>query len=190
MFKHHYSIPILLVVLTLGFMSLPMQIVNGETSFVIAWDYPDTYGQGIYSISPDENSTGVWSHIVGGAGFLYTGNATALSVNATSDTAIRLEARVIVNCTFLDVTEGDPFDFSASEHPVLNLIRLNVTVSCASLSNFSYSIANMTYDTLGGDLGSGMWWYSYVDVLNFILTQGVVYTIVITYEVFYPEELS
>jgi len=96
--------------------------------------------------------------------------------------------RVAVNCTFLGVAEGNVSDYSVSEHPVLNFMRLNLTVSVAT--NETYSIANMTYNILGGNLGGGVWWYAYRNILNFVTEMGTIYTLRITYELYFPEAIE
>ena len=183
-FKKKISICALVIVLLLGLgvSTIPqiqeqetanLVLNNGQSQFALAsWDFPDEYGQGIYSITPDENSSGYWSHIESAPGFLYsTSENNSFLVDAGC--SIRLDVRVYVNYTLLGVSDPD----------TLNYIRLNVTV--LSLGDTIFSIQNMTYDYLGGNLGDGIWWYSFVDVLNFLTVEGQVYIATVTYEVFY-----
>ena len=151
----------------------PIQPAKANPKFVLStWDFPDEYGQGIYSITPDENSSVYYAHIESAPGFLYsTSENNSFVVDAGC--SIRLDVRVLVNYTFLGVSDPD----------LLNYIRLNVTV--LSLGDTIFSIQNMTYDELGGDLGDGIWWYSFKDVLNFLTVEGQVYIATVTYEVYY-----
>ncbi len=160
---------VMLLVLTIGFSTIP----PAKAQFVLAsWDYPDEYGQGIYSITPDENSSGYWSHIESSPGFIYSDSENNSFV-VDAGISIRLDVRVFVNYTFLGVSDPD----------TLNYIRLNVTV--LSLGDTIFSIQNMTYNSVGGDIGDGIWWYSFVDVLNFLTVSGTIYMTTVTYEVFY-----
>ena len=47
-----------------------------------------------------------------------------------------------------------------------------------------FSLQNMPYDDLGGLYETGIWWYSYVDVVEAILVAGQIYSIVFTLEVY------
>ena len=149
------------------------ELEKGTSHFVLSsWAFPDEYGQGIYSITPDENSSVYYAHIESAPGFLYsTSENNSFVVDAGC--SIRLDVRVLVNYTFLGVSDPD----------LLNYIRLNVTV--LSLGDTIFSIQNMTYDELGGDLGDGIWWYSFKDVLNFLTVEGQTYIATVTYEVWY-----
>jgi len=151
------------------------QLEESSTFILSSWSYPDEYGQGIYSITPDENSTGVWSHIIEGTGFIYS-NSTDNLFTVVSNASLRLDVRVTVNYTLLGVSDPD----------LLNYIRVNLTVTESDI--VTYSISNMTYDYLGGDLGDGLYWYSFVDILNFQTVSGAIYEIQITYEVYYGVE--
>ena len=180
-----------LLCLPLGLLSLPQGIqneVNKEPArFVISsWSYPDAHGQGIALISPEENSSVYWSPILDGTGWLYPDNSSQIEIEAGY--SLRLDVRVIVNCTFLNVAEGNGSDYSASEHPVLNYIRLGLVVTTSSATVFE--LTNMTYDVLGGDLGGGLWYYSFVDILNFTTIAGEIYITTITYEIYYPEVIE
>lgn len=169
--NHRKKTAVLLIICVLGFLVVSIQPAKAQ--FVIAeWDEPDEYGQGIYSITPDENSSGYWAHIESSPGFLYA-NSENDTFSIDQGISIRLDVRVLVNYTFLGVSEVEALD----------LIRLNITVTV--LNNITYSIQNMTYNSVGGDLGNGVWWYSFVDILNFLTVNSLVYAVTVTYEVFY-----
>jgi len=159
-------------------------IPPAKAQFVLSsWDFPDEYGQGIYSIKPEENSSGYWSSIESTPGFIY---ATSENDSFTIDAglSIRLDVRVFVNYTFLGLEDPDLYDFSGAEtQPALNLIRINITVTV--LNNITFSIQNMTYQYIGGALGDGIWWYGFKDILNFQTAYGTIYMVTVTYEVFY-----
>ena len=163
----------------IGVSTIPQEelvesVPQGTAQFVLSsWAFPDEYGQGIYSITPDENSSGYYAHIESAPGFLYSTSENN-SFDVDAGCSIRLDVRVYVNYTFLGVSDPD----------TLNYIRLNVTV-LEGLGDTIFSIQNMTYDYLGGNLGDGIWWYSFVDVLNFLTVEGQVYIATVTYEVYY-----
>jgi len=170
---------VMVLLLGLGFAFIPPAKVPtppAKAQFVLSsWDFPDEYGQGIYSIYPDENSSGYWVHIESSPGFIYSDSENN-SFTIDAGLSIRFDVRVMVNYTFLGVSAAD----------ALNLIRLNLTVTV--LNNITFSIQNMTYDYLGGDYGDGVWWYSFVDILNFLTDYGTIYTVTVTYEIFYSDE--
>jgi hypothetical protein len=179
--KKKLSIWVLVMVLVfgLGFASVP----TARTQFTLAaWEHPDEYGQGIYSITPDENSSGYWVHIESSPGFIYSTSEND-TFTIDSGLSIRFDVRVFVNYTFLDLSTPPWDNMSAELHPALKQMRLNLTVTV--LNNITFSIQNMTYNSLGGDLGDGVWWYSFRDILNFETAYGTIYVTTVTYEVFY-----
>ena len=163
----------LLIMLISMMLVVSIQPTKAQAQFTLAtWAYPDEYGQGIYSITPDENSSGTWAHIESTPGFIYSTSENN-SFTIDQGLSIRFDVRVLVNYTFLGVSAA----------AALNLIRLNLTVTV--LNNITFSIQNMTYNELGGDFGNGLWWYSFRDILNFETDYGTVYVTTVTYEVYY-----
>jgi len=164
---------IVIGLIVIGLIAFTIPPAKAQSQFVLAsWDYPDEYGQGIYSITPDENSSGYWEHIESAPGFIYSTSENDTFI-VDQGLSIRFDVRVMVNYTFLGV----------SAEAALNLIRLNLTVTV--LNNITFSIQNMTYNYVGGDYGDGVWWYSFVDILNFQTDYGTIYIVTVTYEVYY-----
>lgn len=181
MFSQKKAVASILVLLTVSL--LVSTVPSARAQFALAtWAGLDEYGQGIYSITPDENSSGYWVHIESTPGFIYSTSKNN-TFQLDEGLSIRLDVRVFVNYTLLDLSSPDPANFSAELHPALNLIRLNLKVTV--LSNITFSIQNMTYNELGGEVGDGVWWYSFVDILNFETAYGTIYATTITYEIFY-----
>lgn len=161
------------LVLMIGFSTIPQAKANPR--FTIAdWEHPDEYGQGIYNIRPQENSSGAWVNFVVPP-WVYSNNASNIEVNAS--TSIKLLVAILVNYTLLGLS--DPADFALG----LNSVRLNVTVTnSSSITIFSQN--NFTYIE-GAKIETGIWYYSQYVILNFVTEHGQIYTATVTYEVFW-----
>ncbi len=142
---------------------------SGQSQFVLAeWDYPDEYGQGIYDFDVYENSTGSWVNVGGLTEYDESG---IFEWNAS--VGIKLKCWTYFNSTLTgaeDTNDGK------------NYQQHSVTVTSAgqtifSQQNFTYSNAYPEEDP--------MWVYAYDVVLNFLPVSGAIYTVTVTYEVFY-----
>ena len=152
---------------------------HGAQFIISSWSYPDEYGQGVYGVTPYQNSTGSFLAIKNpdtGIDFCYSENATTYYLNFTDNTALRFDARVTLNYTKLGLSHPADIDLGR------NYIRVNLEMFLASESVFS--LQNMTFDNLDGLSETGIWWYAYVDTVNVILVAGQIYTVAITLEVF------
>ena len=167
---------IIVMILTILLVRSPSQT---HAQFVIAgWENSDENGQGFYMITPYQNSSGSFVTIPNpdtGSGDWYPENTTVGHLNFTANTALRFDARVLVNYTLLGLGSGDI---------VLgrNFFRVGLYLSTAESSVFS--LQNMTYDNLSGVYATGLWWYSYVDIADYILVAGQIYTVDFTLEIF------
>ncbi len=152
--------------------------------FVIAgWSFPSEYGEGVYGVTPYQNSSGSFVTIPNpdtGIGFCYWNNATTYNLNFTANTALRFDVRVTLNYTKLGLSHPADIDLGR------NYLRVNLEMFLASESVFS--LQNMTFDNLDGLYETGIWWYAYVDIINVILVAGQIYVVEFTYEVFNIEE--
>jgi len=168
---------VIVMILTILLVRFPSPIQGAQ--FVIAgWSFPDEYGQGVYIVTPYQNSSGSFVTIPNpetGIGTCYWNNATTYNLNFTANTALRFDARVLLNYTRLGLSH--PADNVTGR----NYLRVNLEMFLASESVFS--LQNMTYDSLWGLYETGLWWYAYVDIVDFILVAGQIYTVVITLEV-------
>ena len=143
---------------------------TSSSTFVIAsWEFPDEYGQGIEGFEFFENSTGSWAQVGGYEGFeepqVYDWNASV---------AIKLRCWTWFNSTLTGVSttnEGKLYQ------------RHNVTVTCAGTTIFSQQNFTWFYDD--DTLDPPLWFYGYEVILNFLPVSGEIYTVTVTYEVFY-----
>ena len=156
------------MVLTLGLLFVSVPQAKANPQFVIAsWEYPDEYGQGIYQIRVNENSTGSWEVVdvrTYEEAQIYQWNASV---------AIQLYVWVYLNSTLTgasNLTDGR------------NYQQCNVVVTLGngtivfSQQNFTFQDEN-DYDE--------MYLYEYDVVLNFIPQSGEIYSVTVTYEVWW-----
>lgn len=150
-----------------------------QANFVIAsWDYPDQYGQGIDLLHFYENSTGSWLpawFYIDGVGKFYTLHSydSYDYFNFSAGVAMKIRVETLFNQTLVNVSstaEGQKY------------LRHDVTVSDAygvvfSQQNFTY------YDVI--EFGEDNYYYKYEVVLNFLPVSGEIYTVVVTYEIYY-----
>ena len=145
-----------------------------ETStFVISsWAYPDEYGQGITVVYVHENSSGVWLPFTSPA-FIYPTDSEIVVVNATENKALRVGPTFTLNHSLhslANITAG------------INIIRSNVSVY--QLGVLIFSLDNATMVAGGVQTPTTYWYYAYI-ILNFLIVTNEIYTVSITYEVFY-----
>ena len=136
--------------------------------FVLAeWDFPDKYGQGIDTITVYENSTGAWVSV----GNYEYDEESSLEWNAS--VAIKLKVWTWFNSTLTgagSTNEGKLYQ------------RHNVIV--VSLGETVFSQQNFTYSNVYTE-AAPMWYYVYDVILEFLPVAGAIYTVVVTYEIFW-----
>lgn len=173
----------LAVIVMLPFSFIVSQIIPQEVKvenpkFIISsWSFPDEYGQGIYGFFVGDNYTGVflWNSGRWSGALTISDNDTVFE--SDSNVYLGLDVRVFLNYTLLGLTDPDDFDLG------INYFKLNITVMC--LHEIVFSQQNFTYDALGGKIETGIWWYSEEVIFDFIMQNGQIYEVNITYEVFY-----
>ena len=164
---------VMVLVLMIGFSTIPQAKPQAKANpqFVISsWEYPDEYGQGIEGFEMLENSTGSWAQVGG----LYSSSDThAIEWNASL--FIKLRCYTYFNSTLTGASDTDDGK---------NYQRHNITVT-----NFNgtilFSQQNFTWFYDDDSIDPPMWFYGYEVVLNFLPEEGQVYTVTVTYEVFY-----
>jgi hypothetical protein len=166
------------VLMVLTLLILPIQPAKANPQFVIAeWDYPDEYGQGIEGIKMWENSTGSWVaapyYTDLGAFYYLNYYETDYTYNWSAGASMKLRADTLLNSTLTGAT-----DLADGQ----NYHRHNVTVT--SGGSLIFSQEGFTYED-SGDIGAPMYYYEYYVILNFIPVDGQIYTVTVTYEVFY-----
>jgi hypothetical protein len=169
-FFRHRIVAVITIVLILGvFLARPPQT---NAQFVIAaWEYPDEHGQGIDFINIYENTTGSWvlvSHPSYGNSI--EPDETAI-FNWTTSMIMKIRCGVTLNATVTgasSVADGK------------NFLRHSVVISSAGTIVFSQQ--NFTYQS-GNDLG--LYWYDYDCIFEFLPIAGQIYTVIVTYEIFW-----
>lgn len=174
---------IIMLLMMLGFVVL---VPPTRAQFVIAeWNYPDEYGQGISGLKCWENSTGSWVgapyythyypdyHEELGAFYYLNYYQVSYFYNWSAGVAIKIRVDTLFNATLTgaeDLADGQNFQ----QH--------NVTVT--HLGSVIFSQQNFTYVD-SSDVTDPMYYYEYSVILNFLPEYGEIYTVTITYEVFY-----
>ena len=146
-----------------------IQPVTANPQFIIAsWDYPDEYGQGIDLFGFYENSTGAWLPY----GDAYEPDQSYI-IDWNGSVFIKFRCYAFLNSTLTGaIDEADGKNFQ--QHRV-NVSSLGESVF--SQQNFTYYNINTAFDP--------MWYYGYEVVLNFLPLQGTLYTVTVTYEIFW-----
>ena len=164
------------MVLTLGILVTSIQPAKAQ--FVLAsWGYPDEYGQGIEVVWPYENSTGSWVALHDPA-FVFWYEETLFEVNATGNNALKIGVSANINHTLFDF--GPDKSDNASARAIMR-----VGIEVRNTSEIVFSQANMTWDGTCFDDTATTWAISYEVVVNVLLVAGQIYTVTVTYEVFY-----
>lgn len=157
---------VMVIVLGLGLASIP----PAKAQFVISsWEYPDEHGQGLEAIETYENSTGSWAQIYGAYGPDFSH-----SIDWNGSVFIKLRVYSWLNSTFLGLStlaEGKSYQ----QH--------NITV--ISLGVLIFTQQNITWFYSDDSIDPPLWFYGYEVVLNFLPLSGTVYTVTVTYEIFY-----
>lgn len=174
------AITILLCTLGILITSLPRP---ATAQFVIASvdSWPDDYGQGLYEWVILENVTGSeWTPVIWESGGIQYYNASGV-YNWTAGYGIKLQMYAFLNSTFLGLsalTSGD------------DLQRMNVTVTDL-YDEEVYSEDNLTIfyrsSFVAGYWGlpAELWLYGFETILNIMPTNGQVYTVTFTYELYW-----
>ena len=152
--------------------------------FVLAeWDYPDQYNQGIYGFRFYENSTGSWvlapwyTHYYpdyheeeGEFYFLHSDDDYRL--NWSEGVAMKLRVYTTFNNTFVGaIDEADGQNYQ----------RHSVAVTSAGMTVFNQQ--NFTYFAVSE--GWPFVQYQYEVILEFLPVGGQIYSVMVTYEIFY-----
>ena len=159
---------VLVLLVMIGVSTIPP--AKAQSQFVIAgWDYPDEYGQGIEAFEIFGNSTGSWVQVGGSYGYedpqIYEWNASV---------AIKLRCYTWFNSTLtgaIDETDGKNYQ----QH---NVIVTDFNGTVFSQQNFTWFYADDSIDP-------PMWFYGYEVVLNFLPEVGMIYTVTVTYEIWW-----
>ena len=164
----------MVLLLGLGVASIP----PAKAQFVIAWDYQDVdkgnfdeYGQGLYMFVVFENvSYSEWTPVGG----IYYFNETT-SFEWEVGYGIKLRIHTWMNSTLTgatDLADG------------LNYQRMNVTVTglLGAVLDSQDDIDNFYSSSF---FDPEMWLYGFEVVLNILPVQGYVYSVTITYEVYW-----
>ena len=167
MYKKAGALIVVLLTLGLLFVSIPQAKANPQFALA-SWEEYDEYGQGIYQFNIYENSKGSWVQVGGNERYYET---------STFDWNASLFIKLISWTHFNNTLVG-----AINEADGQNYQLHNVTVTNARTTVFSQE--NFTYVTVQ-DIGFPLWTYAYEVVLNFIPEQGQIYTVTVTYEVFY-----
>ena len=145
-------------------------IPKNKTQFALAsWTFPDNYGQGIEAFEIYENSTGSWVLTSGAYGYEDNYN-----IDIYANGSIKLRCYTWFNSTLTgasDTNDGKNFQ----QH---NVTVINMGTTIFSQQNFTWF-----YDD--DSINPPMWYYGYEVVLNFLPLEGQVYTVTVTYEVYY-----
>ena len=156
-------------------------VPTGKAQFVLAsWSYPDEHGLGIYGFRFYENSTGSWVaapwYYVGGAldglPYYFLNPSDPYTLNWSEGVAMKLRVYSTFNNTVIGADD---------EADGQNYQRHNVSVTSASVAVFSQN--NFTYHDVTPD--GEYWAYEYEVVLNFLPVAGMIYTVIITYEIYW-----
>jgi hypothetical protein len=151
---------------------LVASIPPAKAQFVLAsWSYPDEYGQGLYQIEVDENSTGAWVEY-GEGGYYEAGDSLLFPWNVS--VGIRLVVYTRLNSTLTGIPDKDnwgPYQ------------RLNVTVT-QNNGTVVFSQQNITTFYTSSSFGE-IYRYGFMFVLEFLPNYGEIYAATVTYEVFY-----
>ena len=176
MYKKASALIAVLLVLGLLFVSVP----QAKAQFVIAGlgsNFPDEYGQGIKNVYLYENSTGAWVAIFPSEVLTFPENNsdTTITLNYTANTAIELIFGCSINHTYHGLS---------TFQEALDRMRVNITVYSVGQTIFSQN--NLTW---GGGLffnDTASTWRTHFDVvINVLIIAGSIYTVFVTYEVFY-----
>lgn len=176
MSNHNKAYASIIVLLTISV--LVASIPPAKAQFIISgWDYDDGYGQGIEVVWSYENSTGSWVKIQDPA-FILPSDSTNIKMNYTKDTAIK----IIVTCNI----NHSLFSFGPdkSENASARAI-MQTSINVVYLGESVFSQQNLTWDGSVFDDTATTWAISYEVVIDVIINEGAIYTVTVTYEIYY-----
>jgi len=158
------------IIVLLAMLLLVVSVPPAKAQFVLASsDYPDEYGQGVYAWWVYENSTGAWETVGGYRTYndsdLYEWNASV---------GIKIVYYTWFNSTLTGASDSDDGK---------NYLQHSVTV-VNNTGGTVFSQQHFTYHSVS-TANDPMWFYSYYVVLNFLPLGGQIYTVSVTYEVFW-----
>ena len=180
MYKRKIFVTASILLLTTAFLFAVSLIPSAEAQpkFVLAggWDYPDAYGQGIYSYVVYSNATGSWvEYDTWIWDDTFSGPDGPIPWNASQ--AIKIRLVCTMNKTLVGV-----------EDPAIgqNYIRHRVVVT-DFLDEEVFSVQNFTYEqeTHDFELYPHLYWYYYYVIFDFLPITAEVYTCDFVYEVYY-----
>lgn len=166
-FSRHRIVAVVTVVLVLFvFFTRPPQT---NAQFILTdWSFPAERGQGIEAVRILENSTASWlTH-----SYVWWYNSTTIEIDGGM--ALRFEPKVLLNLTHHGISVPDDGR---------DIIRLGIEISVLGETVFSQQ--NLTYQGLDGFYATDIWWYGYYVEPNLILVNGLIYRVMIDYEIFY-----
>ena len=141
------------------------------SKFVLSsWDYPDEYGQGIEAFEVYENSTG--SFVLYDTYFY----SDVTNIEWNESIGIKLRCYTWFNSTLTGAS-------TSNEGKLYQ--RHSVTVTNLGITVFSKQ--NFTFVASDTGIDPPMWYYTYDVVLNVLPLVGEIYTVTVTYDVFYTE---
>ena len=144
-----------------------MSVPQAKAQFVLAsWSYPDEYSQGIQQIRVNENSTGSWVLV----------DTRDYSESHTYDWEVGASIQLYVWLWLNSTLTG-----ASSLTDGRNYQRCNVTVT--SLGETIFSQNNFTFQDENDY--ADMYLYEYNVILNFVPLQGTLYTVTVTYEIWW-----
>ena len=142
-----------------------------KAQFILAeWDFPDEYGQGIDECILSENSTGSW---VPFGGVYYTDSNIITAEWNASNAGLKIYVSTWLNMTLTGASDGA--DGKRYHRHYINVVYLGSII---------FSQQNLTYVENGGLIGT-LRNYGYEVIFDFIPQAASIYTVTITYEVFY-----
>ena len=177
MFKHRnkaVAIGVALLVVSVLLVASIQPTTAQKAQFVLAsWDFPDEYGQGIEGIEIYENSTGFW--------VMYDNPLYDEETNFdwNESVGIKLRCYTWLNSTLVNVS-------TTNEGKLYQRHSVVVTTSDMFVAGKHTVFSQQNFTWVNDDpIDPPMWYYGYEVVLNFLPVGGAIYTITITYEIYW-----
>jgi len=169
----------LIVLISLLLVVTP-QPANSAKFILAGWDYPDEYGQGIRNVAMEQYTNGEWVALTAPSppkGYYYSSSVFNITDGEGSNGSILIGVQSYLNATLCGISD-------INDGPAL--IRHTITVSTAQNSSVFYQENfTLTYQT---DAYAPMYFYQYEVVTDFTPLEFMIYTAIITYEIFYAGE--
>jgi len=167
---------VVFIVLIMCVLVVTIQPVRSAKFVLASWDYPDEHGQGIHMFRFYENSTASWvaaPYYQDGLPYFSLHSYDSYTLNWSAGVAMKLRVYTSFNQTLVGVESTAEWQ---------NYQRHSIVVTSAGQPIFSQQ--NFTYYDVT-EYGEDNYYYEYEVVLNFLPLDGLVYTVTVTYEVFY-----